>query len=221
MDWAVVGDSVKFEDDYTVRLGTLLTKSSEGTKYIEIPIVVDAETEGFESFNVILTKVRGANIEEAEAVVMLYDTEAQIVTEELGRVESPVSVTQQVDDNLTSYNDRLFVDESIALRYSTRWQGMVPFENCTAQILARMDGVDEERVLFRSDAGAEGMFEWNSLNLDEGNYRLTHQIIDEDRNVIASTSTYRYLLQNGIKMADELKLTKRGRLDKSILFTRT
>lgn len=200
VDWEAVPVEAQLDADYTLASGTVAWKTTdERTKYIEIPIVVDDVVEGFETFKIAITTSRGTNVARNEALITLYDSEPTVNVEQLDKTLSDASPAAEVDDRLTEYGDRLFVDDTIPLRYSAFWQNMAPAETSTIQILAKMDGADHERILFRGEAGAEGVFDWASLNLDEGSYRLTHRIFDADGNILASTSTYRYLLQNAIK----------------------
>ncbi len=79
IDWAAIDGTAQAGDDFTAVSGTVSwNNTGEGTKYIEIPIISDAVAEGFESFTVRITAVRGVVAPQPEAEITIYDQEDYI-----------------------------------------------------------------------------------------------------------------------------------------------
>ena len=79
LDWVAVDDTAKFGEDFTLASGTINWSGvGEGTKFIQIPLVLDSEYEPEETFKVKIVAVRGMNVAREEATVRLVDSELMI-----------------------------------------------------------------------------------------------------------------------------------------------
>ena len=79
LDWVAVDGTATLSNDYALASGTLSwTGVGEGTKFIQIPLVLDSEYETNEWFNVKIVAVRGMNVTRETGTVSLVDSELMI-----------------------------------------------------------------------------------------------------------------------------------------------
>ena len=76
LDWATADGTAMSGTDYAASSGTLKWNgTSDGTKWIEVPLAADASAEGWENFAVRITRLRGVNARTGEATVSVYDAQ--------------------------------------------------------------------------------------------------------------------------------------------------
>ena len=74
LDWTTADGTARVGSDYVASSGTLKWNgTSDGTKWIEVPLVVDGLDEGWESLKINVTRLRGVNVTTNEAVVSVFD----------------------------------------------------------------------------------------------------------------------------------------------------
>jgi RHS repeat-associated protein len=101
IDWVAEEGSAKFGTDYTLASGTLTwTGTTQGTRYIEIPLVVDADVKSPRNFRVRVVTVRGVNAVVPTADVTVLDSAVTVP------VDSDASAPARVDLR-ESYGGRL------------------------------------------------------------------------------------------------------------------
>ena len=180
VDWVAYDSSTNGPSagvDYLVDSGRIeWANSSQGTKYLEIPLDGLAETGEDRRFVVKLVGGLGVNVDPASCAceVDLYDTRVALVGETVGHAESGWCACAPLD--ATAGKGPLVTMGEEAIRYSTRWAN-------GAQASATVTMADAERstsTLAVAEEGAlpEGTFPWNSADYGDGRYDLAHRIFD-------------------------------------------
>lgn len=176
--WKALDGTACLGEDYTVASGRIdWTGVSEGTKFIEIPVVRNEIAEGMENFTVKLTGGSGMNLSAASANVGIFDTDR--FTKTLGEGTAAIDVRTNLVTKL--------VCGTVGLPYSGSWQTNLT-ETAQVRIKAeRVDGMDEKELLAVS-APTNGVLAWDTTLLSDGWWRLTHEEIDADGNLLDAHS---------------------------------
>lgn len=176
--WKALDGTACFGEDYTVASGRIdWTGVSEGTKFIEIPVVRNEIAEGVENFTVLLTGGSGMNLSAASANVAIFDTDRFAKT--LGEGTAAIDVRTNLVTKI--------VCGTVGLPYSGSWQTNLT-ETAQVRIKAeRVDGMDEKELLAAS-APTNGVLAWDTTLLSDGWWRLTHEEIDADGNLLDAHS---------------------------------
>lgn len=176
--WKALDGTARFGEDYTVTSGRIdWTGVGEGTKFIEIPVVRNEIAEGMENFTVQLTGGSGMNLSAASANIGIFDTDRFAKT--LGEGTAAIDVRTNLVTRLVS--------GTVELPYSGSWQTNLT-ETAQVRIKAeRMDGTDEKELLAVS-APTNGVLSWDTTLLSDGWWRLTHEEIDADGNLLDAHS---------------------------------
>jgi len=176
--WKALDGTACLGEDYTVASGRIdWTGVSEGTKFIEIPVVRNEIAEGVENFTVLLTGGSGMNLSAASANVGIFDTDRFAKT--LGEGTAAIDVRTNLVTKL--------VCGTVGLPYSGSWQTNLT-ETAQVRIKAeRVDGMDEKELLAVS-APTNGVLAWDTTLLSDGWWRLTHEEIDADGNLLDAHS---------------------------------
>ncbi len=207
---------VEANEDLVAPLSGTVTwnRVADGTKYIKLPVVVDAVTEGHEQFKLRLTTVRGANITDREATITLYDSEPVVKADVLAasyqsegnQPTSPVATVAPITDD---FRDTLIVDGATSFRYSPYWQAdTADWQAASVEIAATRVDDGERMTLFLGGAGEEGEFTWQVRNQDDGDYLVTHSVLNAEGEVVSVLSRVMHYitgvaLHSGLITADE------------------
>ncbi len=81
LDWVAVDGTAKFGEDFTLASGIVSwTGTSQGTKWITIPLVTDPAAGETRTFTLKITAARGANISDGEAMVTIREEGTAVVS---------------------------------------------------------------------------------------------------------------------------------------------
>ena len=159
------------------------SQSSEGTKWIEIP--VDAATfGGTETYGIRLTAARGANLAVANAKVTIYEFNHP-VTETVSVTEG-TETSNEFAVNGDIREQPIFLNEVEPVRYSGLWQTFDANEAVKLRVLIESDnGV---RVLKEASVDETGEFAFRPEDYPVGHYTLKHEIVDKVGDPLATMS---------------------------------
>ena len=204
VDWVAYDNGATAGEDYLLDSGRIeWTGSSQGTKYLEIPLDRMAETSEDEGFVIELVTGLGINLNLSSVVceVDLYDTRDTLVGSSNGYAESEWCEFTTMDSMVGV--GPMFAMGEVPIRYSTLWAGVPPSsaavtvtdaEKKTAT-LADIEGSDT----------AEGYTTWNGADYEDGRYDLMHKIFDADgRMVKVDSATFivnRDVVEHGGRVA--------------------
>ena len=201
VDWIACGDAIgrvvlDAPNDGANVIGGRLewTGSSQGTKYIDIPLDRMAGTIEDAHFTVELLTGLGINLNQSYKVceVSLYDTLDALSGASNGYAASGWCDFAEMDSS-AGVGPQFAMGEEL-LRYSTRWS-----DNGASSSISVVDatagravlGAPQSRVLHEAVAPDEGYTTWNGADYEDGRYDLTHSIRDaEGRTVKVDSATF-------------------------------
>ena len=205
VDWQATDGTALLGADYTLASGSLSWNgTSAGTKYIAIPVLADGAVREPRTFTVAFTAVRGMNCTRGAATARIYDSPippaSEIRLEWAETVESP-------DAPLNAMTD-VFIHQIAAspepLTYSALWQRGDTDEKTRARLTARHDSAAGATVLLEGEPDDEGVYPWNTADVDEGWYTLAHQTLGEDGNLLDETTARMLVLHSPVLHAGTL-----------------
>lgn len=184
IDWVAHDGTAVYGEDYLCASGRVVWASStQGTKYLEIPLNRLAPIGKDERFEIELVAGLGVNIDfnAARCEVDLYDTKDVSVGDNHGYAESAWSDLTMLDSNSGLGPKLVIGDEN--LTYSTAW---VP--NGVSSIIAISDSASNTKALHEAVAPAEGSIVWSPEGYEDGRYDLAHRIADDTGRTIKTDS---------------------------------
>lgn len=176
-DWEAVPGTATFGNDFKLASGRLTwSKSSEGTKWIQIPINKKTEAGARRTFRVRLKTVRGMTGSGAEATVEVreYNEGALDADEVAFFPEGEGSNEFSVDEPV--WKEPIFRHETEPIRLSGAWQGLVDPAETTVRL--SWEGENGSGVLAEVPGGEPAAYEWRAEDWEVGSYVLKHDILD-------------------------------------------
>lgn len=205
IDWKATDGTAQFGTDYTCASGSLSWGStSEGTKYITIPILADSTVRPPRTFTVELTAVRGMNCTQTVAVARIYDSPLKTAAET--HLEWAETVTAPAIP-LNAFTNTFIYQIAAThqpVTYSALWHRPDSVSNTHVRLTALHDSAATTSVFVDSAANEEGIYVWNTAEVDEGWYTLTHQTLDENNTLINTFSTRMVVLRSPVFHAGTL-----------------
>lgn len=180
VDWVTHDGSAVYGEDYLCASGRVeWTSSSQGTRYIEIPLDRLSPTAEDEWFEVELITGLGINLNLASTFceVELYDTKDALVGGNDGYAESAWSDFTFVDG--AAGDAPLFAKDNETITYSTKWREAGELATVYVQ-----DAEENTKTFVETEGQKEGSFEWNATEYDEGRYTFTHKILNGEGETI-------------------------------------
>ena len=178
VDWIAHDGKAVYGEDYLCASGRVeWTSSSQGTRYIEIPLDRLSPTAEDEWFEVELITGLGINLNLNSTLceVELYDTKDALVGDNEGYAESAWASVSELDGFAGTTNP-MFAQPLEKIRYSTFW-----FEtagnDATAEVTIE-DSAGNVTRLVKTDSACEGFAEWVVPEGAFGRYHLKHIVRD-------------------------------------------
>ncbi|MBQ7190266.1 MAG: hypothetical protein IJR99_12720 [Kiritimatiellae bacterium] len=187
IDWAV-SDATSASLPFSSTSGTLSwTGTSEGTKYIEIPLKSTYTPNGTEAFALSATRARSVKLANDAAIVRIYNGRIS-VSDVIENGESTPSAGTFIETR--GLGGTLIAKEQEPITYSPRWGNAVSCEVA----------VDGTRLL--SNAVDSGSLSWTRPETP-GLYRFTHAAGDETLTARFAVLDDNVILHDGMIVADE------------------
>ncbi|MBR4258160.1 MAG: hypothetical protein IKQ17_03930, partial [Kiritimatiellae bacterium] len=217
VDWVVYDGTAVYGLDYLCASGRITwASSSQGTKYLEIPLDRLTPTEEEEWFEIELTAGLGINLNLNATLceVDLYDTKDVLVGDNMGYAESEWCEFASVDSSAGT--GPTFAMEEVPIRYSTRW-----VDNGAGLTLSVTDAEKKSAILHQEETAAEGSTTWNGADYEDGRYDLTHKILDADGHAVKIDSATFIVNRDVVQHAGRLSTNETWSADKVHLVVAT
>ena len=180
VDWVAYDNGATAGEDYLIDSGRIeWTGSSQGTKYLEIPLDRMAATSEDEGFVIELVTGLGINLNLSSSVceIDLYDTHDAFVGTSNGYAASDWCEVRRLD-SFASTTWPLFAYPEESIAYSTSW---VKSDKVPAAVHISLETPEgEPETVFSESAQVEGETVWNTEGLPFGRYRMQHRVMDVD-----------------------------------------
>lgn len=217
VDWVAEDGTAKFGADYTLASGMLSwTGTSEGTKYIAIPLVKDAVTEDFETFKVRITTMRGMNAAVDVATVTVSDSELFVQNSNFSSAIPQTSNWIRVEAR-TNFAGQIVKDQE-SLMYACSWTSPAA---ANVRLTAQRRNEAAPITLFTSAASDEGAYAWDTSALTEGCYTLTHQFLDAAGTQTGALTAQLYVVRSAFLHGGTLSTNETWSADVVHLVTET
>lgn len=173
--WAAAEGSARLGVDYTLASGFLQwTNTSQGTKYIEIPLDATVAAASNRTFTVELTAVYGGVLADSEATITLYGSGSAPGSGESGMGESEWSTPVPVDARAAN-GPILWSADATPVAYDSAWAG-----DGVARVRVTGETPDgTASVLLDAAAPVRGTREWTP-GLATGAYHLEHASLNAE-----------------------------------------
>ncbi len=174
IDWVAVDETAKYGEDYLLNAGTLTwNKTSEGTKWIAIPLAAEAMTGERRQFQVKITTARGVIVADGEAIAEIQELDEVKVVDEVTLQTSEDSLAFFVDGEIASYPviDKAVID----LGYSPRWQKVGDASTMRAVVTLENEALGVKQLV-DAPMGETGYLSLDLRQLIPGYYTLKHTI---------------------------------------------
>lgn len=182
VDWEAVPGTATFGRDYKLAGGRLTWgKSSEGTKWIAIPLNTKTVAGARRKFKVRLAAVHGmaGNGKEATVEIREYE-EGEALSGAGGKVaffgESEASPPFALDESI--WKEPMFRHDEEDIRLSGAWQGAVPAADTTVRL--SWSGENGSGILAEVPGGTPATYTWRRSDWPVGSYTLKHEILSAD-----------------------------------------
>ncbi|MBQ7251066.1 MAG: leucine-rich repeat protein [Kiritimatiellae bacterium] len=182
VDWEAVPGTATFGRDYKLAGGRLTWgKSSEGTKWIAIPLNTRTVAGARRKFKVRLAAVHGMAGSGKEATVEIREyEEGTALSGSAGNVvfsgESEASPPFAVDEAV--WKEPMFRHDEEPIRLSGAWQGAVPAADTTVRL--SWSGENGSGILAEVPGGTPATYTWRRSDWPVGSYVLKHEILSAD-----------------------------------------
>ena len=182
VDWVSEDGSALFGRDYTnTRSGRLTwAKSGDGTKYIEVPLVVGEKAGEMREFNVRLSAVRGANVAASSATATIMEFGDCGIVGEVAFAQTETVRDFAIDEGIG--RQRIFLNDVETVRYSGRWQEC----DNAAKVVVSIEDDNGEMVLTEAATCEEGSVELDVAGCPAGYYTLKHKLVGATGETLAT-----------------------------------
>ncbi len=205
LDWEAVDGTATYGNDFTLRRGQVTWNNvSEGTKYIEIPLVTDDMDEGLEYFTVSVISCGGVNTLVDMATVDI-DEEGEGMPGSGGNYGFMSAISAQpvcVDARIMPMR---LGQEQENVAYSQLWT-YTDGANSATVTLQQLDS-DEDAVLLVSSNNMEpeGVVTIDTTNLPSGKYLLAHETMNAKEKVLERLESSFFLNRDAIVHDDVIQ----------------
>ena len=186
IDWKATDDTAKQGQDYTVAFGSVTwSKSSEGTKWIYIPINTDEVAGESRTFTVSIDVARAVNVARGVATAQIDEYEnAGLNGDEVVVTVGTESAAAPIQEDIAE--QALFLNDVETIQYSGRWQNYPAEEATKLRVsLATDNGVTILKETTPEDTGAIAL---TLADWPVGFYTLLHEIENDYGEIIARMS---------------------------------
>lgn len=189
IEWKATDGTAAAGRDYLLASGSVeWTSTSQGTKWIEIPIAADLVSGERRSFEVEITAARTANLANKKATVEICEYTDAGISGEVALATSDESAAAAID--ASAGQQWLATKDSETIRMSGRWQSETSAAGTTVKLsVVTPSG---ETLLAETSGEDERAYEWDLSQYPVGHYVLKHETVEDATGDVVETLTRRF-----------------------------